>query len=91
MSNILNEDDIRNMIRQEIANELKSNEFKSNNTKNVNDKKRKPSKWNLFLKEGCSVDKNDVPMAERASLCSEEYKIVKDKLVVDENGLRTIE
>lgn len=97
MSNMLTEDDIRGIIRQEITNELKLNESKLDNNKNVKNgnkvkkEKRPPNKWNLFLKDGCSIDKSSVPMAERAGLCSEEYKLVKDKLVVDENGLRNIE
>lgn len=87
---MMSENNIRKIAREEI-NLFNDNVIKYTEDKKSPKKKREPSKWNLFLKEGCTIPKNDVPMAERAKLCSEEYKTIKDKLEVGPNGLQNIE
>lgn len=86
---MLSEDNIRKIAREEID-LFNDNIIKYTEDKKVTKKKREPSKWNIFLKEGCSIPTNEMPMAERAKACSIEYKELKDKPEVDPNELQDI-
>ena len=87
---MINEDNIRKIAREEID-LFNDNVIKYTEDKKTVKKKREPSKWNLFLKDGCTIGKDEMPMADRAKACSEEYKIVKDKLEIGPNGLQDTE
>ena len=62
----MEEERIREIAREEIANAIPAKEKG----------KRKPNKWQLFLKE-CTPKHSDVPIGERVKACSAEYREIK--------------
>lgn len=84
---MISEDNIRKIAREEID-LFNDNAIKYTEDKKIVKKKREPSKWNLFLKDGCTIKKDEMSMADRAKACSEEYKKVKDTLEIGPNGLQ---
>lgn len=58
----------------------KVNKFKAQNTQNTqNNGKRKPSKWQLYLKECMPGQSNNIPFSDKVSACSIKYKEIKEK------------